>query len=189
MSRFLFIFPAILLAACSKQGGDAVERIALEDVRTGPSQPLPSPDTEGAEWQPLDGAHSIRFGKPGDPPLLTIACELRGKASPLLHITRYARADPGAKALFALLGQKHNSRLNIDAKREGMGWLWASALPADDPLLDIFAETGTIEATLPGAGTLELAPSDQPARLLAWCRRSVPEPARTGDAPQPALPE
>lgn len=153
-----------------------MERIALDEVRPGPSRPLPSPDTEGAEWQPLDGAHSIRFGKPGQPPLLTIACELRDKEPPLLRITRNARADPGAKALFALLGRKHNSRLKIDAKREGAGWIWEGAVPADDPLLDVFAEEGEIEATLPGAGTLELAPSDQPARLLAWCRRFGPAP-------------
>lgn len=173
MLRPLTISVAILaLTACGQQHGDAVERIAFDSINASPSQPLPSPDTTGAEWQPLDGARSIRFGKPGEAPMLTIACELNGNQPADIHIVRNARADPGAKALFALLGSSHNSRLNINARLNGSDWRWESLLPATDPLLDVFTEGGAVEATIPGAGTLKLAASDQPGRLLTWCRRA-----------------
>ena len=175
--------PAILvLSACGQQHGDAVERIALDTISTRPSQPLPSPDTKGADWQPLDGARSIRFGKPGEPPLLTIACELSGTAPPRIHMIRHAPADPDAKALFAVIGPRHNARFNVDAKRNGTGWRWESATLADNPLLDVFAEGGAIEATIPGAGTLKLSASYQPGRLVAWCRRASPSLQPSGPA-------
>lgn len=181
--RLFFISPAlILLAACGQQHGDAVERIALDTIGARPSQPLPSPDTEGAEWQPLDGARSIRYGKPGEPPLLTIACELGGTAPPRIRMIRHAPADPDAKALFAVIGPRHNARFKVDAKRNGAGWRWESATLADNPLLDIFAEGGDIEATIPGAGTMKLSASDQPGRLVAWCRRASPSLQPSGPA-------
>jgi hypothetical protein len=181
-SRLLSIPIALTLAACSQQHSDAVERISLDKVGTWPSQPLPSPDTQGAEWQPLDGARSIRYGKPGEPPFLTIACELSADGPPRIRMIRHAAADPGAKALFAVIGPRLNARFNIDARRDGTGWRWESVTPADNPLLDVFGEGGTIEATLPGAGTLKLSASDQPGRLVAWCRRASPSLQPSGPA-------
>ncbi|OCC25007.1 hypothetical protein MB02_06105 [Croceicoccus estronivorus] len=162
----------LLLAACGGQTSNAVEKFSLDDIAPHVSHIIAtSPDTKGAVWEAMDGARSLRFGKPGAPPFLTLKCELTENAAPKMRIVRLTPADPGAKALFALIGRKQITRINADAHAVGGDWRWESLVPAEDPALDVFLDGGPIEATLPGGGSLNLAASGEPARLVSWCRR------------------
>lgn len=163
--RPLPVLVLLALASCGQRGDEAAQRITLEEVAYGPAAMQSSPDTNGAAWQGAGGGPAIRFGKPGAPPLLTMAC-----AQGHIRITRHAPADPGAKALLALIGNSRIARIHSDAK-DGE---WFSALPADDPALAVFSGTGAIEATWPGAGTLNLAASPLASALVARCRKPSP---------------
>lgn len=166
----------LALAACGEPADNAVQRIALGESRAGPTV-VGSPDTAGAQWAVRDGGSEIIFAKAGEPPFLTIRCEAGETARPGLRIVRHAPADPGAKALFALIGNGRVARIEIDARREGESWRWEAALPAADERLAVLDGGGAVEATLPGAGTINLAGSALPGELLARCRESA-EPVR-----------
>lgn len=125
------------------------------------SQPHPSPDVAGALWAEQPGG-ALTFGKPGAQPLLTLAC-----SGATARITRHAPAEPAAKALFALIGNGTVARIKAD-ESEGE---WLSVLRAQDSALRVFAGSDPIVATLPGAGTLNLAGSPLPGQLLARCRQ------------------
>lgn len=169
------LLPAVLaLAACGQSQADepvAAQRILLEAARAQTPAPSATPDVSNAVWEVLDGARSLRFGNPGEKPFLTIACELDAAARAHLRISRLAPVEPGARALLALLGNGMNARLKADAVVTGDNWHWESLVPADEPMLDVF-DGGRVEATIPGAGSVHLKPSAEPARLVAWCRRA-----------------
>ncbi len=170
------ILAALLLAACHSQpsASTPAARIALDQVGQDGSDQYVSPDTTGAGWQ-ADGAQRIGFSLPGKPAWLTLACEQPDPAAaPNIRFIRHAPADPGAKALFAVIGNGRIARLKIDAIRDGKSWHWEGAVPVDDPRLDVLKGPNRIEATLPGAGTLKLNASSMPGQLLAECRRFLP---------------
>lgn len=165
--HILSITLPLLLAACGPQGDNAIARIALDDAAQAQQGPTlsPSPDVTDAKWQANSAQDSVTFGKPSTQPLFTLACK-DGQVT----LTRHAPADKGAKALFALIGNGVVSRIKVDEK----GDEWAGALPADDPQLAVFAKPGSVEATLPGAGTLKLSGSPLPRDLLARCAPTTP---------------
>lgn len=118
-------------------------------------------DVTGAAWvEQTDG--TLAFGKSGAEPLLSLACSAR-----TARITHHAPAEPGAKALFALVGNGAIARIHAD-ESEGE---WLSVLIAQDAALRVFAGSGLVTATLPGAGRLNLAGSPLPGQLLARCRQ------------------
>ena len=86
-----------------------------------------------------------------------------------LVITRYAPADPQAKAVLALIGNGHVERLFIDAVPSGTGWVWQAAFPAADPRLEVLTGQQRVEATIPGAGTLVLNPGTLAGPFIARC--------------------
>lgn len=178
------LLPAVLaVAACGQSQADepvAAQRILLEATRAQTPAPSATPDVSNAVWEVLDGARSLRFGIPGAKPFLTIACELDANARSHLRISRLSPAEPGAKALLALIGGRANARLKADAVVTGDNWHWESMVAADEPMLDVF-DGGRVEATIPGAGSVELKASAEPARLVAWCRRA-------GAPVEPAIP-
>lgn len=169
---------AAALAGCSQsqgrqivQGSDSAAgypaRLALGGVASpADSAPL-QPD--GAAWL-ADAPDKVSFGLPGQQPLLAIACTRDGTGAAFVHLTRATRAEEGAKALFALIGNGRISRLSLDARQPGEVGLWEGVLPAADPRLDVLRGGNSIEATLPGGGTLKLPASSAPGRLLAACR-------------------
>lgn len=159
---------SLTLTACGPQGDGAVQRVTLDELPRGPSEPLPSPDIAGATWAAAEGRASVGFGKPGAAPFLTLDCTDGG----LVRIIRHAAADPGAKAMLAVIGNGLISRLPIDAAEFQGGWRWEAALPAADPGLDAFDSGGTVEATLPGAGMLTMADSELPGQFLSDCRQA-----------------
>lgn len=167
----LTLLTTLLLASCGGESGDnAQSRIALDEARAAGQQGptlSPSPDIAGAAWQANDAKGSISFGKPGSAPYLTLACE-KNKVT----IIRHAPADKGAKALFALIGNGQIARINMD---EAHGE-WRGTAPATDPQLSLLTGSGPVEATLPGAGTLNLSASPLPGEFVIRCAPLPPVP-------------
>ena len=171
---------ALLLAACSPSNTDApAQRIALDQVPADAPLPAPAAQPKGAVW--VSQAQSASFGVPGSAALLKLACRIGADRTAMLEYTRLDPADPGAEALFALVGAKGIARLPIAAQRIGGESQWTGELPAADPRLEIFA--GPATATLPGAGMIELPGSGEPARLIAECRRQGAPPATASASP------
>lgn len=139
----------------------------------------PSPDSNGALWRTAANGREIAFGKPADMDYLSLSCRLSADAPPQLGIIRHAQSQPGAKALFAVMGNGMISRLNLDAALLDDGWRWEGIYPASAPELEVFTGPRDIVATLPGAGRLEIAGSALPREFIEWCRRNgeaLPQP-------------
>jgi hypothetical protein len=175
MVRALTIIPVLtalaLLAACGSGEQEPVEaqRFSLEAVRRVPPEPLLSPDTKAAAWSVTADGQAIDFGLPGEPPMMTLACDLRTTPAHL-RIIRHVVGRPGAKALFPVIGNGTISRFRLDAMLHEGEWRWEGALPASDPLLDVFVGPRELEATLPGGGSLKIAGSRIPGEFVNWCR-------------------
>lgn len=169
------------LTACSRQ--PQVQRIDLDDVPSATDLALSSsPDTTGAKWTIAPNGKEIDFGKSARP-YLSLACRISKDSNPpQLDIIRHAPAQPGAKALFAVLGNGIVSRLKLDAALAKEGWRWEGHYPASTPKLDVFTGQRDIEATLPGGGTLHIAGSNLPRDFITWCRRN----GKKLDGPDPA---
>lgn len=162
---------SIAAAGCDGSADAPVrgQRIALEDARADVREPLASPDTEDASWTVAENGQAIQFGNRGALPLLTLACRIK-EHPPHIRIIRHALARPGEKALFPMLGNGTIARFKVDATLADNEWRWEGAVPADDPLLDVFTGARDIEATLPGAGTLAIGGSRIPGEFINWCR-------------------
>lgn len=176
----LALLGAATLAGCSQSQGRQVvsgsdagagypARMALDGAGlpadSAPLQP------EGTAWQ-VESPQRVSFGLPGQQPLLTIACDHDAAGLSIVRILRTTRAEEGAKALFALIGNGRIARLALDARQPGEVGQWEGVVPAADPRLDVLKGGNRIEATLPGGGTLQLPASREPGRLLAACRAS-----------------
>ena len=179
---------ALALGACSQSQGRQVASGTSDSypARLALSGPAPLPDSaplqpDGATWQPA-GA-TLVFGLPGQHPLLSLSCEHDRAGAASLRLVRTTRAENGAKALLALIGNGRIARLPLDAIQPGETGQWQGLLPAADPRLDVLRGSHEIEATLPGGGTLKLTGSGEPGRLLDACRASD-----TAPAPLPAQP-
>ncbi|MBO0749434.1 MAG: hypothetical protein J2O44_03250 [Porphyrobacter sp.] len=142
-------------------------------------QPLPSPDTQGASWAVSQNGQAIDFGRAGERPFVTLACNLKVDP-PQLTVIRHAPARPGEKALFPVIGNGTISRFEVDAALADGEWRWQGALPADDPLWKVFEGSNKLEATLPGGGTVKIAGSRVPAQFITWCRGRGQGPALQG---------
>jgi hypothetical protein len=171
--RGLLSLALLPLAACNVAASDnAVQKFSFDDI-AGRAEPIlgTSPDVTNAVWSAGENNQSARFGLPDEAPMLTLACEMPDKASPVIHIVRNTPADPGAKALLALLGNAMNARLAVETHAHDGTWRWESEVAALDPQLDVFMDGGAVEATVPGGGTLKLAASSEPARVITACRQ------------------
>lgn len=167
----------LTLAACHREQAPVEgQRISLDAVSSEGEQPLPSPDTKGAIWAPAATGQAIDFGRPGERPFLTLACNVRTDPAEVT-IIRHVPSRPGEKALFPVISNSTNARFKLDAALHDNEWRWEGTLPADDPLLEIFDETQSFEATLPGGGTLKIAGSSVPHQFLEWCRARGQAPA------------
>lgn len=177
----------LALAACRPPATDGyVERVPLDGARAQQHEPIASPDTEGAIWAG-GGPARIVYGKPGKTPFFALACAGHGPAR-TVHAIRFVAADPGAKALMAMVGNGHISRLKVDAERNGKVWLWEGHYAPDDPRLDVLTGPRKVEVTVPGAGTLELNLSPRPRELIERCRR-LSEPEEPAQEPEAQIGE
>ena len=178
------------LAACERQAPapsqDAVQRVAIVGEKQRQAMAELSPDTSEAIWQVSEDGQAIHFGDTGEPPLLTLGCDV-GTVPFEFVIIRHAKAFPGQGALFPIIGNGINARFPVDAVLADGEWHWEARLPADDPQLEVFSGTRDIVATLPGRGTLEIDGGRIAGEFLEWCRaggvpdQAVTEPPQTDE--------
>ncbi|MDY7097885.1 MAG: hypothetical protein SXU28_07085 [Pseudomonadota bacterium] len=135
------------------------------------SEPLPSPDTEGAIWVRSNTAQRISYGVPGHQAVLAITC-LSDSNPPRLRITRNSPADKGAGALLALVGNGAIGRLPVDATEIAEKSVWRGEVLAADSALEPLAGPRQLTATIPGAGMVTINPSTLPMQFLSACRES-----------------
>ncbi len=182
MKRFAALTALGVLAACNPPAADDyVERVELLDPGAGVNEPLDSPDAENSIWGAGEGEMRLLYGNPGRPPFFALSCEGFGTDTPLIRIVRYAPADADAKALFALVGNGTVARLKVDSIWTGKGWRWEGTVDAADPALDVMTGRRSVEATLPGAGSLILKPSYAPRDLIENCRSGISAPEEEAD--------
>lgn len=150
------------------------------------SEPLPSPDTEGAMWAQSSEADRIIYGVPGQPALVSLTCVDRDGQSDLLRITRISPADENAEALLAMVGNGSIGRLEVDATKIGSQTVWQGQAPAADTVWEPLSGPRQITLTVPGAGMVTLNPSDAPSAFVDECRGIAPPvPPATGPTPEP----
>ena len=179
------------LAACQPPAADRYEgRADPPDTATYASEPQPSPDAEGAVWAPSQTPLRMLYGIPGQRPLAALACEIADEGSEeeaRVRITRFARADEGAQALMALVGNGHKERMAVEAVDNGRTFLWEGTLPLAPEKLDALTGLREVQMTVPGAGTLVLNESEAPRDLIEACRLAVRQASsRPGQDPPPS---
>ncbi|NCP19897.1 MAG: hypothetical protein GW855_12145 [Erythrobacter sp.] len=170
--RFAFaIMPlALTLAACQPPAADRYEeRAEPPDTARYASEPQPSPDAENAVWAPSTQPLRLLYGIPGQQPFAALACEPEGER-PTIRITRFARADEGAQALMAIIGNGHRERFPVESVDNGRAFLWEGTVPAGSDRLDVLTGIRSADLTIPGAGTLVLNASTAPRDLIEACR-------------------
>ncbi len=160
-----------IVCACKPPPTDAgLDRDLPQDVPTYASEPLPSPDVEGAVWAPSPKvADRIIYGVPGEPAIMAMSCR-DGRGLPRVRITRMSPADEGAGALLALVGNGHIGRMPVDAVEVSGKFIWQGEVLAADSALEPLAGPRQLTATIPGAGLVTLNASDLPMTLLEDCR-------------------
>ncbi|TMM50413.1 hypothetical protein [Qipengyuania marisflavi] len=160
----------LTLSACKPPAADDyIARTRITDRAAAPSEPIGSPDVEGAIWAPGRHANRVLYGIPGQQPLMALEC-LTDEARPMFAITRFALADQHAQGILALIGNGRVERLFVDAAPARDVFLWHGEVPAADPRLDVFIGAREVEATIPGAGSVVLHPSNLPRTLIEQCR-------------------
>ncbi len=175
------LMTALALAACKPPPTDAsFTRVDITTAVSGPSDPLPSPDTTGAVWAESAKPMRLVYGVPGQPVMVAIEC--RGAATPAasITITRDTPADAGAGALLALVGKEAIGRFAVDATAQGGRTIWQGSAPASAPGWDAFKGEREATMTVPGAGLVRLNPSPLPFQLVEACRGFEP-PAPPAD--------
>ena len=172
--RITLILSAIFAATACKPPAtdDYTDRTGISDAGEFASTPIDSPDTANAVWAEGGRAGRIVYGEPGEAPMLALSCEVEGSRHEI-QVTRFAKADPDAKALMAMIGNGHTARLPIDAVWNGRVWLWQGGYWPGS--LDVLTGPRRVELTIPGAGSLILNPSPRPAQLIATCRKPESE--------------
>lgn len=173
MTRPLLLL-LIPLAACKPPPTDAdLSRAMPEAEQTFASDPLPSPETEGAGWaRSPQNDQRIIYGIPGEPALLALECVAVDGTLPNLRITRLSPADEGAGAMLAMVGNGHIGRLPVDATEIGSRIYWQGEANATDILWEPLAGPRHLIATVPGAGMVDLNPSPLPGEFIEECRAS-----------------
>lgn len=182
--RFLSAFSLLTLAACSPSAADDIapsERAAQQAVT---ELPLSSPDVTGARWVASTNPQRILYGKPDHPALIALACEQNGP-QPHLRLTRFTPAPAGGKAVFAVDGNGYIARWKADAAQAEGGYNWQSIVRLDEYKLNALLGLRSIEATIPGAGTVIINQNDLPRQLIEQCRSFIAPPLAAARSPRP----
>ena len=159
------------LAACKPPPTDLdLGRDLPEAEPTYASDPLPSPETEGAIWAvSAKDADTIIYGVPGNQAMMALTC-VDDSTPARLRITRMSPADEDAGALLAMVGNGHIGRVPVDATKVSGKIIWQGETMAADRDLEPLAGPRQLTATIPGAGMVTLNPSPLPMQLLSECR-------------------
>ena len=164
--------PLLALAACKPPPTDAdMTRALPEAAPTFASDPLPSPETEGAMWAPSQqNSDRLVYGIPGFAALVTIECIETQSALPQIQITRLSPADEGAGAMLAMVGNGHIGRMPVDAREVSGRLAWQGEALAADTVWEPLAGPRALGVTVPGAGRVEVNPSALPGEFIEECR-------------------
>ena len=159
------------VAGCKPPPTDAdLNRDLPEAAPTYASEPLPSPETEGAVWAPSPtNPDRLLFGVPGSPALLALTC-LAENAPPRLRIARLSSADEGAEALLAMVGNGHIGRVEVEAVEVGDARVWRGEVMAADTDLEPLAGPRSLTVTVPGAGMVTIEANALAMQFLEGCR-------------------
>lgn len=171
------------LTSCKPPPTDAaMARVSLLAPASGPSEPLPSPDTENALWAGTANPQRLVYGVPGQPVMLALECLDPATPDARLRITRHVPADSGAAALLALIGNGWIGRFPVDATAIGRQVMWQGEIPAATREWNALKPEREATVTVPGGGLLRLNASPLPFALVTECRQPVRVPKT------PALP-
>jgi len=183
MRSLVVTFAALTLAACSKSPSPLTREGAPENavrmtLPEGEALPGMKNETAPEAWAGSPDGMSARFGKPGEQPLVSVACR-----DGVLVVTRNVYAPVGAQALFALVGSEGILRLPVDATAipGQRGYLWQGTLAADDARVKVLG--GAYTGTLPGAGMIKVSAGGAVRDVIARCRTKAPT-----SAPEPVAP-
>lgn len=159
------------LAACKPPPTDAdMGRDLPEQTPAYASEPLPSPETQGAVWAPSPkNPDRLIYGIPGSPALLALTC-LTDSALPRLRITRPSPADEGAGALLAMVGNGHIGRVEMAAVEVSGAWVWRGEVLAADTDLEPLGGPRSLTVTVPGAGMITIEENELAMQFLEDCR-------------------
>lgn len=165
------------LTGCKPPPTDAaVARVSLLTA-SGPSAPLPSPDTALAVWAGTADPMRLVYGVPGEPVLMALECLDPATPAARLRITRHAPADNGAGALLALIGNGWIGRFPVDSIEVGGRTIWQGEVSAQLREWNALKPEREATATVPGAGLVKLNPSPLPMALISACREQANAPA------------
>ena len=167
--RPILALAMLILPACTPQVDENAQRVEFSEARAGSSEPVASPDTQAAVWSPFEQGQLL-FGNVGEAPFVSLACEQGADDTPLIRFVRHVSADAEAQAMMALIGNGSSGRVPVDATWRGNRWRWEGVLPADAPDWDALTGGGSLEVTVPGAGTVALPASRAPGEFIARCR-------------------
>lgn len=174
--RLSIIFSLLALAACNPPATDTyVARSDRNTLAELIETPLASPDVTGAAWVPSTTPHRLVYGRPGEMPLLALACEQNGPV-PHLTLTRFARAPENGQAIFAVDGNGYIGRWKADAVEASGGHVWQADIGLDEYKLNALLGDRSIEATVPGAGTVIINQNELPRQLIETCRGFIAPP-------------
>ncbi len=167
-----------MLAGCKPPPTDnSVARVSLLGPVSGPSEPLPSPDTTGAMWTQSTKPLRLVYGVPGKPVLVALECLDPASPDAWIRITRQSPADEGASALLALIGNGWIGRFPVDATVTGTRSVWQGDVPAQAREWDALKPEREATVTVPGAGLVKLNASPLPMALVTACRGKMETPA------------
>lgn len=167
----LAVLTALALPGCKPPPADASSaRAANLPAPSGPSEPLPSPEIEGAVWAMSARPARLVYGIPGKPVLVALECLDAGTAEARLRITRHAPADRGAGALLAVIGNGYIGRFEVDATTIGAARMWQGEATARAQGWNALDGLREATVTVPGAGLVRLNPSTLPGQLIEACR-------------------
>ena len=179
MKRIVVALLALAAVGCGERDDTraAPIRMPLAVASAATPSAIPAAPAGPLVWTHAQSARAAWVGPADAPALLAIACEGWEKRSPRLRIVRYARADKGAEALFAIQGSKGILRLPVSATKVGdSGYVWRGFLDAADPRAEVLLGNG-LKATVPGGGMIELPPMGAAGALVGECAAATAPPA------------
>ena len=183
MKRSLVV-ALLFLVSCNQRDDNergATIRLPLTAAVTRTDAPATPPAP--AVWTHSPSASAAWYGPPDAPSLLAISCQGWEKRAARLVIVRYAPADKGAEALFAIQGSKGILRLPVSAVKVGkQGYGWRGMLDAADPRAEVLLGSG-LKATVPGGGQLDLPPMGAAGAVVSECLAAAAPPAKAQTLP------
>ena len=191
MKRALILMLCPIAGACGDSGSDNRSITLALPEATATAAPMiaataaPSPPVP-AVWTHAPSARAAWYGPPNAPALLAISCEGGDRRAARLVVVRYAPADKGALALFAIQGSKGILRLPVSAVKTGKrGYVWRGVLDAADPRAEVLLGNG-LKATVPGGGELDLPPLGAAGAVVSECLAAAAPPAAVQTLPNRA---